>query len=196
MKIKFLIYTVTTVMICIGCKEEKAFEEKENLTFSKKFEKEKINFPETTENQKSHNQDTVISFLLDNGFKINLNGKKISIFNPEEEPIATNNSIIKLKDENQNCLSEGFKKIVAKNSFFTIEQQNCSNKYYIDEYITFKYDKIQKKFFLHKLGYIYTDKSNLNKKKPNIIFNNKDFGTLKFEDLNLKKLYIELINRK
>jgi len=69
-----------------------------------------------------------------------------------------------------------FKKLVVKDSFFTIELENeIPNQYFVDKYITFKYDKVKKQLILHKYG----EKINeINSK----VYSYKEFGTILFED--------------
>ncbi|WP_281991302.1 hypothetical protein [Aquimarina aggregata] len=198
MKIKILVYiSIITlgVTTCLGCKDTTNEIKNENLISNKKNKKAEIEFSRKQENSKKIVQDT-LSFKLSNNFSIKKTERILSLFNSKNELIASNHKIIKLKDESENCLSDGFQKIVVKNNFFTIEQQNCSNKFFINEYITFKYDKISNSFLLHKLGYVYSNKSNPNEKKPDVIFTNKDFGKITFLDLDLISLYINLINKK
>lgn len=99
----------------------------------------------------------------------------------------------KLIPESQNsCVSEGFKKVVVKNNYFTIEHQDCYDyNVIVNAYITFKV--IGNEIYLYKYGENYFDKSNHEKEIPSKVWNEKDFGKIKFEDvtndflLNLKR---------
>lgn len=80
-------------------------------------------------------------------------------------------------------------KMIIKNGYFTIEQrignnQNAFNHYYS----TFKYDKIKKDWFLHRVGIeCYQDYES--KPIPPIIQkSNKDFGIIPFKNANIQKI--------
>ncbi len=139
--------------------------------------------------------DKIYTELIDfnDSLKLRIDEKNISIIDNEGKTLFENNNIIRLADENKNCFSEGFEKVVCKNLYFTVEQQNCSNKYFINEYITFKQNKIENRFFLHKIGYVFRDKTNGNKTEK--VFDRNDFGSVDFNDINLSLLYLELINK-
>jgi len=135
------------------------------------------------------------TYKISNRFKIKINNKNLSILDSKGKIVFVNDKIIRLKDENQQCMSQGFQNIVSKGDFFTVEQQNCSNKYIIGEYITFKYNKTAENYFLSKIGYIYIDKQNPDNKKEDKIFTPIDFGNIKLENVDIALLYVDLINK-
>jgi len=98
---------------------------------------------------------------------------------------------LRLQDENSNCFSEGFQTILSEGNHFTIKQQNCSNKYIIKEYITFKYTNNKNQIYLHEIQFIYIDKSN-NKIHKEYLFGTQDFGSITFNEVNLKSSYLLL----
>jgi len=136
------------------------------------------------------------TYKLNNGQTILIENNKLSILNSKGKTILTNNNIIRVKDGNQQCISDGFQKITSKGDFFTVEQQNCSNKYIIGEYITFKYNKNSNNYHLSKIGYTYVDKKNPENKISDKIYTPNDFGEIKLKDLNHNSLYVDLINKK
>jgi hypothetical protein len=88
-----------------------------------------------------------------------------------------NNSII--PKNKFNCATEGFSTIVFKDNYFTIENQICSDYIEISSYITFKV--VRGNIFLHKYSETYFDKAEHEKQIPSKVWNNKDFGDVKFE---------------
>ena len=83
---------------------------------------------------------------------------------------------------NKNCPNPPLDTIVSKSIFFTIEKFNCSNEYYLKEYITFFFAKNQ--FLLNKYGVEYTDKRNPEAEILTKIWTTKDFGEITFENVN------------
>lgn len=84
---------------------------------------------------------------------------------------------------NGNCTSEGFSNVVTKDSYFTVELQFCYDyNVLVSAFITFKVD--QNEIWLHKYGEEYFDKSNHDKKIPAKVWTQKDFGKIKFENVD------------
>ncbi|UGU14790.1 hypothetical protein LS482_13925 [Sinomicrobium kalidii] len=134
-------------------------------------------------------------YELNNELKAVVKQKDLRLVDKTGKLLGENNSIIRITDESGNCFSEGFRTIVSKGDYFTVEQQNCSNKYIIDEYITFKYDSVTKNYMLHKLGFVYSDKANPDTLEKEKIFSAKDFGKIKFSEFNLDSVYTEYVNK-
>lgn len=86
-------------------------------------------------------------------------------------------------DIGNNCLADGFQKIVCKGKYFTIEQVFCSDYLYVKAYVTFIYNEIQDAFFLFKYGEEYTNRQNPDAVIPNKIWTQKDFGKIKFKEV-------------
>ena len=88
------------------------------------------------------------------------------------------------------CVSEGFSNVVVKDNYLTIEAQTCYDyNILVDGYITFKVENDD--IFLYKYGEEYFDKSNHDKKIPSKVWTQKNFGKIKFQDVNesfLRKL--------
>ena len=80
-----------------------------------------------------------------------------------------------------NCPSNGFDNLIIKDNYFTIEQGICGGWNFINEYITFKWDKETDKVILHKYSQSFTDRRDPNKEIPLNLYNNKDFGKINFE---------------
>ncbi|MBV6878680.1 hypothetical protein NG800_002210 [Epilithonimonas ginsengisoli] len=90
-----------------------------------------------------------------------------------------------------NTPAEGFKDVVVKNNYFTIEQQEGAGWLFIDTYTTFKYDITKKEIILSKYGRSFTDRRDPDKSIRDEIYTSKDFKTINFENANsddLKKL--------
>lgn len=115
-------------------------------------------------------------------------------FNPEDISTIISPIIILLnngkngykKYQNDNVFpgtfQDIFKKLVVKDSFFTIELENeIPNQYFINKYITFKYDKVKKQINLHKYG------ENVNAK--NKVYTLKEFGIIPFEEYNSSTIF-------
>lgn len=91
-----------------------------------------------------------------------------------------NSKIISNVDYNS-CPAEGFSNIAFKNSYFTIEESICDGWLFVDNYVTFKYDKSVDDIYLHKHGLIYTDRRNPDKKIPEKILTREQFGKISFK---------------
>ncbi|MGO3183402.1 MAG: hypothetical protein ACTIJ9_11275 [Aequorivita sp.] len=143
--------------------------------------------------EKRTKDSTVFNFQ--NGLSAIVSSKVIRIYDTHNALMAYNNNIIKLQDESHNCISEGFLDIVDKQNYFTIEQQSCSNKYFINEYITFIYFPKDSQIILHKLGYVFHDKMNPDAKPTEKKFSKIDFGEIGFDNTNIDSLYYSLINK-
>ncbi|WP_379968304.1 DUF3828 domain-containing protein [Epilithonimonas sp. UC225_85] len=87
-----------------------------------------------------------------------------------------------------NTPAEGFRNLIIKNNFFTIEQQEGGGKYFIDSYTTFKYDNQSKNIILSKYGKSYTDRNDPDKLIPDNIYTSKDFKTITFEEYDAQNL--------
>lgn len=96
--------------------------------------------------------------------------------------IKRNNDLIFEYDDN--CPADGYQSIVAKGNYFTLQQTNCADFLFVTSYITFKIDEVSNEIFLHKYGEEYTDRSNPDKEIPSKIWSTKDFGSIKFENIN------------
>lgn len=129
------------------------------------------------------------TYDLETGLKLIVEGHKVVIYGANGKQLAKNTAIIRRIDENPNCPSEGFIQVVSKGIYFTIEQQNCSGWYFIDEYITFKYIASNGKILLHKFGLQYSDRRDPDKVMRDKIYSQKDFGMLEFDKVQLDSLY-------
>lgn len=87
-----------------------------------------------------------------------------------------------------NTPAEGFRDVVIKDNFFTIEQQEGGGKYFIDSYTTFKYDKPSKSIILSKYSKSYTDRNDPDKLVPDDIYTSKNFKTITFEEYNAQNI--------
>jgi len=128
-------------------------------------------------------------YRLASGLLCLVKDKVITITAANGKPLFKNSTIIRKKDENGTCPSEGFLNIVSKGEYFTVEQQNCGGWCFVDEYITFKYLRKNEKIILYKFGLRYTDRSDPNKEIPEKVFDHKQFGTLYFEQVHIDSLY-------
>ena len=79
------------------------------------------------------------------------------------------------------CPDTSLDQIVFKDQFFTIEKYNCSNDFYLKEYITFKYTN---EIVLHKYSVEYTSRKDPDENIKTDHFTTKDFGKVKFENVD------------
>ncbi len=115
-------------------------------------------------------------------------GKGLEVLDAAGKVVAANQDIVREADEDGNCPSNGFGRIVAKGDYFTIEQQTCGGMYFIDEYITFKAAK-DGKIYLHKFSIVKTGRDDPEKSVPQRNLTTKEFGQLELKDVQLRKLY-------
>ncbi len=109
------------------------------------------------------------------------------------EPWGENDNIS--EDKNNNCPADGYRRIVTKDKYFTIEQVNCSGPGLVQQFITFKYDAAQSKVILHKYGEEYIVSDNAHENKPAKTFSEKEFGNIEFKDFS-DEIIIKLRNKR
>ncbi|UHO37038.1 hypothetical protein H5J24_14860 [Chryseobacterium capnotolerans] len=97
----------------------------------------------------------------------------------------------KVLEGNANCPDISLDNIALKNNYFTIEKYNCTDKFYLKEYITFKFDK---DLLLHKYSIEFTDRHDPDKSIPNKNYTSKDLGNVKFENVD-REFLINLLNK-
>lgn len=83
------------------------------------------------------------------------------------------------------CPDISLDKIALKNKVFTIEKYNCNNDYYMKEFITFIYSK---DLLLNNYSIEYTSRKNPDQEIVVDHFTTKDFGILKFDEVDKKVL--------
>jgi hypothetical protein len=194
-----------SLFLFFGCNDHQKLASKEdNMDKVQELPKTKAPSPiknEKTEESKSEEKqksvevqeagavDSIKTFDVDNGLKILVEGKKVTVNLNSGEELASNLHIIRKKDENAGCPSEGFTNIVGKGIYFTIEQQNCSGWLFINEFITFKFLENERKVLLHKFGLRYIDRRNPEKTIPEKVYTQKDFGKKYFGEVHIDSLY-------
>ncbi|OJV55515.1 MAG: hypothetical protein BGO31_19330 [Bacteroidetes bacterium 43-16] len=122
-------------------------------------------------------------------FKIDQEGEGLSVTMLKEGVNGNNHTIL---EGGTSCPDGSLDTIVLKNNFFTIEKYNCNDRYYMKEYITFK--KSGKEVLLHKYSIEQTDRSDPDRDVPTLHFSEKDFGKVRFEQVDATWL-IALRNR-
>lgn len=70
--------------------------------------------------------------------------------------------------------AEGFMDIVAKGKYFTIESVQDGGWFFVNTYITFKYDDLTKQVLLYRYGESYTDRREPEKDIPDYIVKIKE----------------------
>lgn len=118
------------------------------------------------------------------------NSNPILIYDGSTKKYENNNLIFRF---NENCPADGFQRVISKNIFFTIEQSYCKDFMFVQSYSTFRIDG-RGDILLHKYGEEYTDRSDPDKDIPSKIWTSKDFGVVKFEDVN-EEFLIALRNK-
>jgi len=153
--------------------------------------------------------DSTIINLKKFEFKV-LALEKDEIKNKDNAQHNSNHIIILQKKDNQyqkvnynydmvfkyddNCPADGYGGIVSKNNYFTVQQIFCVDFLFVNSYTTFKIDEITGNVNLHKYGEDYTNRSNTMLKIPSKIWSIKDFGIVKFENVN-EGFLIDLRNK-
>lgn len=110
------------------------------------------------------------------------------IFNNDNKKFDNANIL----EGNVGCPDTSLDNIALKNNYFTLEKYNCNDKYYLKEYITFKYNK---DLILHRYEIEFTDKHDVDKSVPNKSYTSKDFGKVRFKNVN-KEFLRNLLNNK
>lgn len=83
-----------------------------------------------------------------------------------------------------NCLADGYGGIVSNNNYFTVQQTFCMDFMFVNSYATFKIDENSNEIYLHEYDEEYTDRINPDRKMPVKVWSIKDFGVVKFENVN------------
>lgn len=96
---------------------------------------------------------------------------------------------------NDNCPADGYGGFVSKNNYFTIQQIFCVDFLFVNSYTTFKIDESTGNINLYKYGEEYVDRSNTKLKIPSKTWSIRDFGIVKFENVN-EGFLINLRNKK
>jgi len=73
---------------------------------------------------------------------------------------------VKTSSFNSNCPADGFRGIVVKGNYFTIEDSFCAGWLFVNSYTTFKYNKSKKTYELYKYSEEYLDRSDPDKDIP------------------------------
>lgn len=109
------------------------------------------------------------------------------------QKVNDNYDIIFKHDDN--CPADGYGGFVSKNNYFTIQQIFCVDFLFVNSYTTFKIDESTGNIDLYKYGEKYTDRSNTELKIPSKTWSIRDFGIVKFENVN-EGFLIDLRNKK
>lgn len=113
------------------------------------------------------------------------NSLPIVIKKQDGKVYAENDQIIFKYDDN--CPADGFQRLVAKDNFFTVEQTYCKDFMFVNSYTTFKLNE-NNEIVLFKYGEEYTDRSSPDREIKGLIKTAKDFGKIKFNDVDEKLL--------
>lgn len=122
------------------------------------------------------------------GGMVRPNGRALEVLDAAGRVIEANDDMIRFADDNENCPSDGFNRIVVKGDYFTLEQQTCSGMLFINEYVTFKADA-DGQIYLHKFGIVKTDRSDPERNIPERTLTGADFGKLRLRDTDIDRLY-------
>ncbi len=136
---------------------------------------------------KSNDSTHIYQFSDSLSFKVVSN--RFYVYSRSGKKLIQNNFLIRNGLEKTDCPYEGFREINVNGIYFTIEQQNCSGWNFIDEFITFRYSAVDKKFILHNFSLIYTNRRTPENETIEILLTDKKFGTLFFENVNIDSLY-------
>jgi hypothetical protein len=128
-------------------------------------------------------------YALHSGMQAVVHGDTLSIYNKRKKLVGRNIGIVRKPDENTSCPSKGFTSLAGKGTYFTVEQQACSGWYFVNEYITFRYNPKDSGVWLHKFGLRYTDRRNPDTLLPEKILTVKEFGRLRLNKVVLDSLY-------
>lgn len=133
-------------------------------------------------------KDPAKHYRLCGGLRATVQGHEVTITTAEGALIARNSQLIRLAADARDCPLDGFYAIVTKGNYFTIEQQNCSGWFFINEYMTFRYVPGTRNIELHKFGLAFTDRRAPDKAIPDKIFTSKHFGQRLFSQVKLAEL--------
>jgi alpha-tubulin suppressor-like RCC1 family protein len=128
-------------------------------------------------------------FHLQNGRVLSIENKQASIFDKNDRVLCTNKTLIRLQDEYFNCMSDGFRSVKNKKDGFVLEQQSCSNTYIISETIEFRFSRKGDEVYLYRFDLEYMDKFTDAHESKFYRLTAKDFGKIRFEDVNFDRLY-------
>jgi hypothetical protein len=133
--------------------------------------------------------DAPQTFRLPGRLRLTVQGHAAVITTAKGAVLARNLHLIQRPDDHTDCPAEGFQTVVVKGNFFTIEQQNCGGWFFINEYLTFRYEPATGAIRLHKFGQTFTDRREPDKEVPDKILTEKDFGRRSFAQVSPADLY-------
>jgi predicted DNA binding protein len=93
-----------------------------------------------------------------------------------------------VEDLGDNCMADGFHKILSQSNCFTISSTVCRDKFYASQFITFSFNRELQDFLLKEIVIKKTNRQNPDEEIPDKIFNSKDFGEVSFEDFNIENI--------
>jgi hypothetical protein len=133
--------------------------------------------------------DSTHIYQFSDSLSLKVVSNKFYVYSRSGKKLTQNNFLIRNGLEKTDCAYEGFREINVNGIYFTIEQQNCSGWNFIDEFVTFRYSAMDKKFLLHNFSLIYTDRRNPENETTNISLNEKKIGAIFLENVNIDSLY-------
>lgn len=174
--------------------------EEYTIVYDRGFKKSELDFDKVnTITNDYYNLESILLNLKSNEYKVEVlertdlkdkenvqhNSNPIIILQKQDKDfIRLKENAHLIFDYDDNCPADGFTRVVFKNEYFTIEQTFCSDFKFVNSYTTFRIDENTNEIYLHKYGEEYTDRSNPDKDIPSKIWTTKDFGEVKFEDVN------------
>ncbi len=82
------------------------------------------------------------------------------------------------------CPADGYQEAVAKGRFFTIRQTVCDGWLFVQQYITFAYDRRLGAVVLHKYGERYTDRTDPDRDISERVLKGAQLPRVRFEDFS------------
>lgn len=128
-------------------------------------------------------------YHLSKGLILLIDNKQASIIDKNNRILCKNETLIRLQDENGYCFSDGFLSVKVVNGGFVLVQQHCGGRFVIMETSEFRYSLREDALYLKRFVLEYVDKYTDEHESKFYRITSKDFGKIRFEQIDWKHLY-------
>jgi hypothetical protein len=123
------------------------------------------------------------------GRRLSIVDGRASILAADGTLVAQNDGLIRPRDGNRDCPSDGFQEVDVNGEVFVIRQRNCSGWYLISERLEFRTSARSSDVHLELVSLVYFDRRAPDSDEVVRTLTFDDFGAVRFEAVELDALY-------
>jgi hypothetical protein len=123
------------------------------------------------------------------GRRLSIVGGRASILAADGTLMAENDGLIRPRDGNRDCPSDGFQGVDVSGEVFVIRQGSCSGWYLINERLEFRTSARSRDVHLEMVSLVYFDRRAPESDEVVRTLTIDDFGAIRFEAVELDALY-------